>query len=166
MHVIPWLSHEHCRYQHISCFSAFPYAIVVAVRPHFSHEIAVIGWAKAKQIPIESRNGLEVKIEGFRWLLNEKQNIRNDKSPRMDINFVLDTQKNRNQLKLDVWPQPHNSLWMLFFFRDCAWARISLRGRRKGNQYISSLRTGVLNSRVLKGNQTLESPDAQKYKRN
>ena len=43
MHVIPWLSHEHCRYQHISCFSTFPYAIVVAVRPHFSHEIAVIG---------------------------------------------------------------------------------------------------------------------------
>ena len=59
------------------------------------------------------------KIEGFRWLLNEKQNIRKDKSPRMDINFVLDTQKNRNQLKLDVWPQPHNSLRMLFFSWLC-----------------------------------------------
>jgi len=31
----------------------------------------------------------------------------------MDINFALDTQKKRNQLKLNAWPQPRNSLRML-----------------------------------------------------
>jgi len=35
-------------------------------------------------------------------------------------------------------------------FRDRAWTRFSLKGRRIGNQYNSSLRAGVLNSWVLK----------------